>query len=79
MVGGMAVTAYHNPLADGDDNDVEAGNGVDSGRKLMPPMPHVTIGRMLRRAAERIGASTITRAQVRVCVWGGGGGGGISL
>ena len=41
---------YDNPLA-------EAGQApdIEAAAHLMPPLPHVTIDRMLRRAAERIG------------------------
>lgn len=58
------VAVYQNPFANNED-DVEAGvnDGVDARRCLMPPMPHVTIGRVLRKAAERM-ASMVSRAQV---------------
>ena len=43
-----------NPLA-----DMEAVDDVEAGRSLMPPLPHLTVDRILRRAAERIGISKV--------------------
>ena len=31
---------------------------------MMPPLPHVSVDRMLKRAAERIGSGKATRVQV---------------
>ncbi len=46
--------AYENPLA-----DLSAAEDVEAGRSLMPPLPHLTIDRILRRAAERIGVGKV--------------------
>jgi len=48
--------SFENPLA-----DLEAINDVEAGRSLMPPLPHLTIDRILRRAAERIGVNKVGR------------------
>ena len=45
--------AYDNPLADRPHPDIE------SGRSLMPPVPAITVDRMLRRAADRIGVGKV--------------------
>lgn len=47
--------AYQNPLADG--RTGAEGGDVESGatRSLVPPVPNITVDRLLRRAAERIG------------------------
>lgn len=41
--------SFNNPLAEGRPD-------VEAARNLMPPLPHITVDRMLRRAADRIGA-----------------------
>lgn len=45
-VGGATMT-YENPLAERPD--------IETAASLMPPLPHITIDRMLRKAADRIG------------------------
>ena len=51
--------AIENPLA-----DLEAIDDVEAGKSLMPPLPHLTVDRILRRAAERIGISKVRRCIV---------------
>ena len=59
--GGDTMLAIDNPLA-----DLAAADDVEAGRSLMPPLPHLTIDRILRRAAERIGVSKVGRVQCAV-------------
>lgn len=42
------VITYENPLAD-------LRPDVEAARDIMPPLPNITVDRMLRRAAERVG------------------------
>lgn len=65
---GAGVLTYDNPLADAQ-QDVEAPGDV------MPPVPHLSVDRMLRRAAEHICGKVCVRlvcgaagAGARACV-----------
>lgn len=49
----LALT-FENPLA-----DLSAIDDMEAGRSLMPPLPHLTIDRILRRAAERVGVNKV--------------------
>jgi hypothetical protein len=53
------MVSYNNPLA-----DVATVDDVEAGRSFMPPLPHLTIDRVLRRAAERLGVSKVIRLWV---------------
>ncbi|GAX76484.1 hypothetical protein CEUSTIGMA_g3929.t1 [Chlamydomonas eustigma] len=54
------LVSYNNPLAD----RAAASDDVEAGRSFMPPLPHLTVDRVLRKAAERVGVSKATRAQL---------------
>ncbi len=55
-----ALQAFTNPLAEHPSGDPEAPLDV------MPPLPNITVDRMLRRAADRIGSKVGTRALAHV-------------
>lgn len=64
--GSGAMVSYENPLAGGAAGAAAAAadEAEAQRRPLMPPPPHMTVGRLLRRAAERMGVGAATRTQV---------------
>ena len=45
------MITFDNPLAESRPDRPD----IESGKSLMPPLPNITVDRMLRRAADRIG------------------------